>query len=80
MSEPIPLPRLPAALRELTNSEPPDYRRLWHLAVAGKFPISMVGNRYQVDRADLPAIAAILGMTPPAPPKASRKAIAVKAA
>jgi len=79
-NDPIPLPRLPSALRELTNSEPPDYSRLWRMAVAGKFPTSMIGHRYHVYRADLPAIAAALGMTPTAPQKASRKAIAAKAA
>ena len=53
----ISLPRLPAALRELTGAEPPDYRQLWHLAVTGRFPISMIRGRYQIRRGDLPEIA-----------------------
>ena len=57
----ISLPRLPAALPELTAAESPDYRQLWHLAVSGRFPISMIRGRYQIRRGDLPEIAKKLG-------------------
>jgi len=78
MNELIPLPRLPAALLELTNIEPPGYRALWHAAVACKFPSSVIAGRYQVKRADLPEIAEKLGMTMPASIKAHRKPLLSK--
>ena len=74
----ISLPALPAALRALTNAEPPDYRRLWHMAVACKFPVLMIGGRYQVNRADLPEIAEKLGMTMHVPVKPHRKPLLSK--
>jgi hypothetical protein len=80
MSDLIPLPRLPAELRELTNADPPNYRRVWDLAVACRFPVSVISGRYWVKRSDLPEIAEKLGMPMPTPVHPRRKLLPTKSA
>ena len=55
----------PAALRELavlTGKAPPSYHSFWCGLATGRFPAEQVNGRYRIRRADLPAIAATLGM------------------
>ena len=46
----------------LTGEQPPPYRRLWNLVVDGQLPAVQVAGRYRIERSDLPAIAATLGL------------------
>ena len=66
----VALTALPRELKALTGTEAPTYRRLWTLTVDGRIPAEQVNGRYQVRRADLPDIAAALGMTVPTAPSA----------
>ncbi len=63
----VSLTSLPRELERLTGARPPGYRRLWTLTVDGRIPAEQVNGRYQVRRADLPDIAAELGLTARAP-------------
>jgi hypothetical protein len=65
MSEKLPLTQVAAALRYLTGSTPPRYQQLWRAMVDGKISGELVNGRYVVQRADLPIIAAAMGMTVP---------------
>jgi len=47
----------------------PTYRKLWTMVVDGRLPAEQVNGRYQVARASLPAIAALLGIAVPADAK-----------
>lgn len=61
---------LPTAWRELRM----EYRKLYDKVLEGRVPVEQVNGRYQVNRADLPAIAATLGLSEPgylSTPKAS---------
>ena len=61
-----PLPDLAAKLRTLTGNAGPGYRKCYLLALDGQLPtVQRNGRRYVAD-ADLPAVAAILGLTIPA--------------
>lgn len=56
---------LTALSRELTlyaGRQAPNYRKLWTLTVDGRIPAEQTNGRYQVRRADLPSIAATLGL------------------
>ena len=56
------LTALPRELTALTGKQAPSYRKLWSLTVDGRIPADQVNGRYQVRRADLPAIATALGL------------------
>lgn len=57
------LPNLATKLRVLTGNPGPGYRRCYLLALDGQLPtVEMKGRRYVAD-ADLPAVAAVLGLT-----------------
>ena len=58
-----PLPRLAAKLRELTGQQGPGYRKLYLLALDGTLPTETRNGRLFVRDADLPAVAASLGLT-----------------
>jgi hypothetical protein len=61
-----PLPDLAAKLRILTGNPGPGYRKCYLLALDGVLPtVQRNGRRYVAD-ADLPAVAAVLGLTIPA--------------
>ena len=60
-----PLPDLSAKLRTLTGYPGPGYRRIHVLALDGAFPSIMLKGRRYVADADLPAVAAALGLTIP---------------
>jgi hypothetical protein len=57
-----PLPRLAGKLRELTGQEVPGYRKLYLLALDGSIPIETRNGRLFVRDADLPQVAALLGL------------------
>ena len=63
----IPLSRLAPELAPLIACPPPPYRTLADRVRDGRFPTEIVGGRYYVQRASLPAIAQALGL-PLAPP------------
>jgi hypothetical protein len=48
----------------------PSYGRLWLAAANGRIPARRVGRTWEVDDADLPAVAAHFGLTP-VPPRAA---------
>jgi hypothetical protein len=60
-----PLPRLAEKLRSLTGqADPvPGYRKLYLMALDGALPTQRRNGRLFVQDADLPAIAALLGLT-----------------
>ena len=62
----IPLPNLSVELLALTGDRGPGYRKLLELALDGVIPTVQRKNRRYVAEADLPAIAAALGLTPTA--------------
>jgi hypothetical protein len=53
--------------RELAAFRPgcavPGHRKLWCLIVDGKIPAEQENGRWIIQRTDLPAIAAVLGLT-----------------
>lgn len=55
MSDAIPLPDLPRALRD--HGVITSYLQAWRLVTAGSIPAQRFGNRWAVRAADLPAIA-----------------------
>jgi hypothetical protein len=59
--EKVPLTKLPRELAALTGSSP-GYRQLWGMTVDGAIPAEQVNGRWHVARADVPAIATILGL------------------
>jgi len=61
----VALTALPRELTALTGKQAPSYRKLWSLIVDGHVSAKQVNGRYQVPRNDLPAIAALLGLTAP---------------
>jgi hypothetical protein len=63
-TEMVALSALPRNLAALTGGEVPTYRKLWSLTVDGRLPAVQINGRYQVRRADLPAIAMSLGLKP----------------
>lgn len=80
-----PVVALTALLRELTaltGEQAPSYRKLWTMTVDGRIPADQVNGRYRVRRADLPAIAGLVGLTVPgnSPAPKSRKATSTKLA
>lgn len=57
------LPDLAVKLRILTGEPGPGYRKCYQLALDGVLPtVQRKGRRYVAD-ADLPAVAAVLGLT-----------------
>lgn len=56
--------------RELARTYPgsgvPSYRDCWNAAVNGVLPAVQERGRWTIDRADLPQIAEVLGLTAPA--------------
>ena len=62
MNDTIPLTQVSAELRRLTGANPPTYRALWYGIVDGKIPGELVNGRRLVQRADMPLIAAAMGM------------------
>ena len=69
----IPLPLLPRELAALTGAPPPSYRRCYTLVLDGRLPAELVNGRHQVRRADLPAIAELVGLTIPGDAAQSRR-------
>lgn len=72
--EMVALTALSRELFALTGKQGPGHRKLWQLTVDGRLPAEQVNGRYHVRRADLPAIADMLGLTVPddrSTPKAS---------
>lgn len=63
MSDLTPLPRLADRLRDLTGSPGPGYRKAYALALDGQLPTVQRNGRLFVQEADLPAVAALLGLT-----------------
>ncbi len=63
--ETVALTALPRELTALTGKQAPSYRKLWSLTVDGRLPAEQINGRYQVRRADLPGIAAMLGLSVP---------------
>jgi hypothetical protein len=61
-----PLPDLAAKLRTLTGSPGPGYRKTYLLALDGQLPTVQRNGRRFVQDCDLPAVAAVLGLTIPA--------------
>lgn len=59
----IPLPRLTRELRDLTGDTSISYARCYRGILNGILPFEVRGSRYSVHRADLPKIAAALGLT-----------------
>lgn len=43
----------------------PLYQNLWSLAASARVPAHRDGNRWKIQRADLPAVAATLGLSSP---------------
>jgi hypothetical protein len=62
-SEMVALPALPRELTAYAGRQAPTYRKLWSMTVDGLIPAEQINGRYQVRRADLPEIAAALGLT-----------------
>ena len=62
--EMVALSALPRELSAFTGQQAPNYRKMWTLVVDGLLPAMQVNGRYHVRRADLPAIAATLGLSP----------------
>jgi hypothetical protein len=60
--EMIGLARLSPELRAMTVGEVPSYHKLWTYVADGRIPATLVNNRYQVRRSDLPGICATLGL------------------
>lgn len=58
---------IPDAVRELriNHGVAVRYAPFWQAAVEGRIPATRVGKRWQVRRADLPAIAEVLGVRRP---------------
>ena len=62
MKNPIPLIRLPAELKA-EGYRPGTYWSMWNAAVLGRIPAEQQPNgRWMVDAADVPGIAATLGL------------------
>jgi hypothetical protein len=57
------LTQLPRKLSEVTGKSS-TYRQCFDAAVNGRFPAQFANSRWTVDEADLPQIAAALGMIP----------------
>jgi hypothetical protein len=51
---------LPAALRDAGFETPCDYRKLYLMAIDGRFPAFQINNQWRFDPAKLPEIAARL--------------------
>ena len=66
MTDKIQLTQVSRALRDLTGRTAPTSRQLWHAIADGKIPSEVVNGRHLVRRADLPIIAAAMGLTVPA--------------
>jgi hypothetical protein len=62
--EKVALTKLPRELVTLTGTSP-SYRQLWCLTVDGIIPAEQVNGRWHVARADVPAIATMLGLPVP---------------
>lgn len=60
---PINLAQLPRELARLTGGNPPAYRDLYQRVLNGQIPAESVNGRWYVAAADLPSIAAALGLT-----------------
>ena len=63
MPQTIPLSLTSRELARRFGGSAPAYRRLYELVLDGKLPAEQVNGRWFVDEADLPAIAATLGLT-----------------
>jgi hypothetical protein len=63
MPQTIPLSQTSRELSRRFGGSAPAYRQLYELILDGKLPAEQVNGRWFVDEADLPAIAATLGMT-----------------
>lgn len=75
----IPLTSLPRALAQAYPGAAVTYRRLYHLAVDGHLPATQEHNgRWFLARADLPAVARMLGLQA-APAKAPKVRAAARA-
>jgi len=61
-----PLPGLAAKLLSTYGNAGPGYRKAYLLALDGVLPTVQRNGRYFVADADLPAVAAVLGLTIPA--------------
>ena len=59
--ERVALTSLPRELASLTGTSP-SYRQLWSLTVDGAIPAEQANGRWHVARADIPAIATMLGL------------------
>ena len=62
----IPLSRLSLELCDRYGATAPGYRKLYMLAMDGRLRTEMVNGRHYVPEANLPAIAADLGLVPAA--------------
>jgi hypothetical protein len=60
--EMAPITSLPRDLTEHTGQPAPPYRKLWEKAVQGSLPARQINGRWHYAVADIPAIAASLGM------------------
>ena len=58
-----PLPDLAAKLRTLTGNPGPGYRKTYLMALDGTLPTVQRNGRRYISDADLPAVAAVLGLT-----------------
>lgn len=64
MSEYISLHMLPRELKEIAGPAAPGYQRLYRLTVDGNLPATRTKTgRWLIDRAHIPAIMEVLGLT-----------------
>ena len=64
MTDTLALTALPRELSAFTGQQAPSYRKLWTMVVDGLLPAEQISGRYRVRRADVPAIATTLGLSP----------------
>lgn len=75
------LPGLAGRIGQYTGKTPPSYRQVWVSIVNGQQPqIKLINGRYYYDDDDVPAIAAALGIDPPAPRRPPLRKAAAKVA
>lgn len=61
--ERIALVSVPRELKALTGGISPTYRQIWQAAADGDLPAEQINGRWYIKRADLPAIAKLLGLS-----------------
>ena len=71
--ERIPLVSATRELKAITVGRSPPYQHIWKLIANGDLPAEQINGRWFIKRADLPAIAKLLGLLDPDAPRRGKK-------